>query len=77
MSVDEYSGADSSSSPSLETIADSEDISDKIKKLLADNGILKFSDCIENEELLSNIKGIGPKTLEKIKELALKVETNE
>lgn len=77
MSVDEYSGADSSSSPSPETIADSEDISDKIKELLADNGILKFSDCIENEELLSNIKGIGPKTIEKIKELALKVETNE
>ena len=33
-----------------------------------------FSDCIKNEELLSNIKGIGPKTIEKIKKLASKLE---
>jgi len=77
MSIDEYSGADSSSSPNSEIISESKDLSDKVKGLLADNKILKFSDCIENEEILSTIKGIGPKTIEKIKEIALKVEVDE
>ena len=77
MSVDEYSGADNSSSVNSGLIADSEDFSDKIKGLLADNKILKFSDCIENEQVLSGIKGIGPKTIEKIKEIALKAEVDE
>ena len=50
MSVDEYSGTDNSVSPDFEKIADSKDLSVKVKLLLADNNILKFSDCVKNEK---------------------------
>jgi len=76
MSVEEYSGADSSTSASStsDKIADSKDLSDKIKSLLSDGGILNFSDCLNNEETLSGIKGIGPKTVQKIKDIALQIK---
>ena len=76
MSVEEYSGADSSTAASStsDKIADSKDLSDKIKSLLNDGGILNFSDCLNNEEALSGIKGIGPKTVQKIKDIALQIK---
>ena len=75
MSLDEYSGANKDKTANSDNIADSANLSEKIKLLLLENEILKFSDCLNNEDVMSNIKGIGPKTLEKIKELALKVST--
>ena len=76
MSVEEYSGADGSGAPvpALDDIADSKDLSDKVKNLLSEAGILSFSDCLNNEEALSSIKGVGPKTVQKIKDIALQIK---
>ena len=49
-----------------------EGLSDKIQATLIENGIKNFEDILNNESEILNIKGIGPKSFEKIKDLAIK-----
>ena len=70
MSKDQYEGNDK---------ADNEDdsldfLSSKIKDILSENNINTIEDLIANRDNISDLKGIGPKTLEKIKE---KISENE
>ena len=70
MSKDQYDGNDK---------ADNEDdsldfLSSKIKDILTENNINTIEDLIANKDDISELKGIGPKTLEKIKE---KISENE
>ena len=43
-------------------------LSDKVVSVLAENKIFSIEDLKNNEDYLSDLKGIGPKTIEKIKE---------
>jgi hypothetical protein len=43
-------------------------LSDKIRGLLAENNISSIADLKANEANIADLKGVGPKTVEKIKE---------
>jgi N utilization substance protein A len=77
MSIDEYNEKHNANSENdnrdLNSISDLDGISDKIKKTLIENGVDTVHDFIKKEIEVSNLKGIGPMTIEKIKKL-VKVE---
>ena len=81
MSVDEYNNRHNtetdSDNISSNSIAEIEGLSDKIKNILIENGILSLDDFIQKETELSNIKGIGPKTLDKIRKIVQTIEHSE
>lgn len=74
--VDALSKSDYANSESSNNREDSDNpldgLSEKIQTALTDNGIKNFEDILNNESEILNIKGIGPKAFEKIKDLALK-----
>ena len=49
-----------------------DDLPDKVKSLLIENGIDSFSSILESKEKILEIKGLGPKTFEKIYSIAEK-----
>ena len=77
MSIDEYNKKHNISpendNQESNSISDLDGISDKIKKTLIENGVDTVHDFIKKEIEVSNLKGIGPMTIEKIKKL-VKVE---
>tara|TARA_Y100001935_G_C17300512_1_gene508918 strand:- start:573 stop:1838 length:1266 start_codon:yes stop_codon:yes gene_type:complete len=81
MSVDEYNNRHNtetdSDNISSNSIAEIEGLSDKIKNILIENGMLSLDDFIQKETELSNIKGIGPKTLDKIRKIVQTIEHSE
>ena len=81
MSVDEYNNRHNtdtdSDNISSNSIAEIEGLSDKIKNILIENGMHSLDDFIQKESELSNIKGIGPKTLDKIRKIVQTTEHSE
>ena len=75
--VDEYNKKEGETIVDSEKIEDCAKISDKIKKALTLEGILTFEDFINNEDSVKGIKGLGPKTIEKIKDMAKSLTENE
>ena len=73
MSIDEYNKKHNISpendNQESNSISDLDGISDKIKKTLIENGVDTVHDFIKKETEVSNLKGIGPMTIEKIKKL--------
>ena len=73
MSIDEYNKKHNISpendNQESNSISDLDGISDKIKKTLIENGVDTVHDFIKKEIEVSNLKGIGPMTIEKIKKL--------
>ena len=65
MSKSEYSESDSKNNSNL--IKDIKGISQKVIKILTENKIKSIDDFKSNEENVIGLKGIGPKTIEKIK----------
>ena len=72
--IDEYNKKEGNSQDmetgSSESICSSGKVSEKIGLALASEGIVTFQDFLDNIDKAKDIKGLGPKTIEKIEELA-------